>query len=284
MTNNNKKGNQYYVLLSTTIVLFFAGLYFLLFLHANNITQILKEKVKHVIEFNDVYNKQDLASVRELLENRAEIIPESITFIEKSEATDIMEIEMDTSLFSVDSNPFRDVVIFNLFHQQSDAITAIEKELQGKKGIRNIYSQSVLYDQLKSNLFKVGWVVLGLAILFGLLALVIIFSTLNLKLYADRFEIKTMELVGAEDDFIRKPYIREATKLGVISGIISSLLIAFIFLIIKYGDSFFGSILQWHWLVITIIIVLSVGILFLRLSSRRLINKYLSKQLYDLYN
>jgi cell division transport system permease protein len=278
LTNNNKKGNQYYVLLSTSIVLFFAGLYLLLFLHANNITQILKEKVKHVVEFNDSYNKQDLTSVLNHLEKREEVIKESITFIEKSEATDIMEIEMDTSLFSVDSNPFRDVVIFNLFHQQSDA------SLEGKQGIRNIYSQSVLYDQLKSNLFKVGWVVLGLAILFGLLALVIIFSTLNLKLYADRFEIKTMELVGAEDDFIRKPYIQEATKLGVISGIISSLLIGFIFLIVKYGDSFFGSILQWHWLVITIIIVLSVGILFLRLSSSRLINKYLSKQLYDLYN
>ena len=57
--------------------------------------------------------------------------------------------------------------------------------------------------------------------IFLLIAVLLINSSISLSVYAKRFTIKTMQMVGATKSFIRRPFILRSVRLGVIVAIIA---------------------------------------------------------------
>jgi len=211
------------------------------------------------------------------------VIPESVEFISKEEAFRSLEMSKDSSFFNVGLNPFSDVVSYQLLSTFEEK-EKLQQDIEVLAGVSKHYSQNIFYDQIKRNLIRLGWILLGLALVFGVLAFALIYSTLNLQLYSDRFEIKTMELVGAEDDFITKPYIAQALRVGFLSSLFASILLIVFYFLTGVSSGFFAEILQFQWILLTIVIISLIAMLFLSLSNQFLIKRYLSKQMNDLYN
>ena len=67
-----------------------------------------------------------------------------------------------------------------------------------------------------------------------IISILIINSSIRLSIYSKRIIIKTMQLVGATKNFIRKPFIKTHVILGVISSLIS---IGFLAFTIYYAES-----------------------------------------------
>ncbi len=280
---NKSKGNHFYVILSTSIVLFFLGLFLLVLLHSQHLVDILKEKAIHVVELEQNVNSAGKEAILQFLGNQEYILPESIAFISKEDAFRSLELSKDSSLFNASLNPFSDVISYQLLSTFQEKET-LKKDIESMAGVAQHYSQNIFYDQIKTNLIRLGWILFFLALIFGFLAFALIYSTLNLQLYSDRFEIKTMELVGAEDGFIIKPYIAQALRVGFLSSIIASILIIIFYFITGVSSGFFAEILQFQWILLTIVIISLISMLFLSMSNRFLIKRYLSKQMSDLYN
>jgi cell division transport system permease protein len=111
-------------------------------------------------------------------------------------------------------------VSLNAKYANNDSIHLIENFLKEFPEIESIVYQKDAIDLINTNIARIG-VVLGVAALVLLfISIVLIHSTIRLMIYADRFLIKSMRLVGATSWFIRKPYI----KRSMLDGFIASLL------------------------------------------------------------
>jgi cell division transport system permease protein len=76
------------------------------------------------------------------------------------------------------------------------------------------------------------------SLFFGLVSMILINSSIRLSIYSKRFNIKTMQMVGATKGFIRKPFIWRGIKLGMIGATVALIGLAFvIYYIDKYAPS-----------------------------------------------
>ncbi len=277
------KGNHFYVILSTSIVLFFLGLFLLVLLHSQHLVDILKEKAIHVVELKQNITEAEKEGIRTFLTAQEYVIPNSVQLIAKEEAYNSLELTEDSKVLSGGMNPFSDVLSYQLLSTFTER-ESLQQNIESMAGVEQHYSQNIFYEQIKTNLLRVGWVLLLLALIFGVLAFALVYSTLNLQLYSDRFEIKTMELVGAEDEFIIKPYIAQSLRVGFLSSLIASILLIIFYFLTGISSGFFAEILQFQWILLTIVAISLVAMLFLSMTNRYLIKRYLSKQMRDLYN
>jgi cell division transport system permease protein len=78
---------------------------------------------------------------------------------------------------------------------------------------------------MTENIAKISFILLILSGVFTFIAIMLINSSIRLAIYAKRFTIKTMQLVGATKSFIRKPFIYTNMFLGVLGALIANALI-----------------------------------------------------------
>ena len=72
---------------------------------------------------------------------------------------------------------------------------------------------------------KLFYPIVSFAGICFLIALALMNNTVRLTVYARRFLIRNMQLVGAKPSFIRRPFIKQGVLLGVTSGFLSLALI-----------------------------------------------------------
>jgi len=121
-------------------------------------------------------------------------------------------------------------------------------------------------------------------IIFALISVLIIFNTIQMAIFNRRDELQIMRLLGASTSFIRGPFVVESIIYGILSAVVSVLLINALFvtassslqatsfglLDISYSQSFFES---HYWLLLTI--QLGLGILIGAASSVIATRRYL---------
>ena len=121
----------------------------------------------------------------------------------------------------------------NADYANADSLRNIEKRLISYPGVKEVNYQRSLVEVVNSNLRKVGLVILGFSLLLLIISITLINNTIRLSIFSKRFLIKTMQLVGATESFIRKPFL--------ISGIISGLWAALIALLLLVITMFSAS-------------------------------------------
>jgi len=88
------------------------------------------------------------------------------------------------------------------------------------------FVDEVVYDKplielLNDNVKKISLWILIISGVFTFIAVLLINSSIRLSVYAKRFTIKTMQMVGATKRFIRLPFIWKSVKLGMIGAVIA---------------------------------------------------------------
>lgn len=123
-----------------------------------------------------------------------------------------------------------------------------------------------------------------MAVVFLIISVLIIFSTIRMAIFSRREEIYMMRLVGADKSFIRGPFLVEAEICGIISGLVAATVSYFGFMFIApkldgYGIdvSVITNILQSNQLILVYLAFVLGGIIIGRVSARLAISKYLHK-------
>lgn len=281
-TSAKSKPSHLYSSISVAIVMFLLGLFVLILLHSHNLTKLIKEKMNIVAELTEsAKSDQIIKSIKAVPEIRSN----SVAYIPKEDAIETMGSNLQIN-FDSQNNPFRDVVIFNVKaeHYSVSTLKDIKIKLEKIKGISSVYYEDLTIKNIKTNLNKVAYAVFFIGLLFVFLAIVIIQNTINLSMYADRWEIKTMELVGAKWNFIKMPYI----KTSVIVGFRAFLLAAFLIVsLLAAVYLYFPRV----WEVVNIFYVLmALGSIFVlsivipAVTTNAASNKYLSKNIATMYD
>jgi cell division transport system permease protein len=191
-----------------------------------------------------------------------------------------MQEEMGTDLLPEGmDNPFKNIIssFVKEAYTSSEELETIKLSLSGKLGIENIYFQNDyldFWDNWKGKIFRVT----GLSSLFLLLiTIMLIFNTVKLSVLTKKSTIEIFELVGASWDYIRKPFLRVAVKMGIISALLASIFIAFILSLILYRTPGLIDYFNWYYMLLTIGVLLVIGVLLQWVSSYIVVGRSLKR-------
>ncbi len=145
-------------------------------------------------------------------------------------------------------------------------------------------------DYNQESLEKVNLGFKKFVFLFGIIAFVLVIvalslinNTIRLALFSERFNIKTMQLVGATNKFIRKPYLRKAFWNGIVAAILGFALFLALIQIIESNYNFIDIQLNYQLIGMLLGTVLVIGVCISYIATWFALNKYLRSQLDDLY-
>lgn len=281
--STNKKSVNYAVL-SNVIVLLLIGLFLILFFHTNSITDAVKEKMNIVVEVNDEANETQALQIVNKIKALPSVIPESVIYIPKKNALAYMSSSLESDLKNM-GNPFKDVITYNVKSTEYNAknLAGLASQIKKDTLVRDVFYENIVIDSVKENLQRVSYFILLISLIFAGLSIIIMYNTISLSLYADRFEIKTMEIIGARDGFIRQPYLKLAGKVALRSFIIASILILMVVIAAWLYLDGAKDVLNWFYIILTFILLFIFSILVNLVATIRIVNKYLFSNVDYLY-
>ena len=270
--------NSYFsVVLSISFVLFFLGVLGLFLINGKKIASHFKEQIAMSIYLKD--NAKDIEITQLQKKIQLDSATKSINFITKEEAAEkyIRDIGEDFLEF-LGYNPLLNSIDINF---NSNYVNTINLEKR-KKEIESIdFVDEVVYDNplvklLDENIKKITLILLFITSIFVLIAVILINSSIRLSIYSKRFLIKTMQLVGATKSFVRKPFIWNHVRLGIISSIVS--LIALSIIVVQL-DNYLPELKifqEANELIFLFVGIISLGIGITALSTFFATQKYLN--------
>ncbi|MEI6889043.1 MAG: cell division protein FtsX [Bacteroidales bacterium] len=209
-------------LISTTLVLFLLGLLGLIFLHASKLSDYVKENIGFSVMMKEGVRE---ASILEL-KKRLDLEPwvKSSVYIPKERAADQLQDELGEDFIKfLGYNPLLHSIDFRLkaSYTNADSIGRIEHKLLARQEVKEVIYQKSLIDLINKNLNKVSLVLLIFSAIMFFIAIVLINNTIRLSIYSKRFLIRSMQLVGATESFIRLPFLEKAVANGVFSSLLA---------------------------------------------------------------
>ena len=216
------RSSYFSVVISIALVLFMVGFLGLVLLKSTQVANHFKEEVVITLFLkNDTSNNQ-IENLRSSLIK--EIFTRKIVYISKDDAAKFYAEDLGEDFVNyLGTNPLKNSIDIYL----NPGFVTPEK--MGEIADRfkdNSYVFEVSYDKplvtfLTQNIQRVSFWLFVISSFFGLIALILINSSIRLSVYSKRFNIKTMQMVGATKGFIRKPFIWNGVQLGFIGAIIS---------------------------------------------------------------
>ena len=130
-------------------------------------------------------------------------------------------------------------------------------------------------DSVNDNLRKINIVLLVLAGLLLFVSFSLINNTVRLSIYARRFSIHTMKLVGASWSFIKQPFLQRAVVIGLLASVLANAVLGGgVWALYTYEPDIL-SIVTWQVLTITAAAVFLLGVLITVLCANISVNKFL---------
>ena len=214
------------VIISLSLVLFVLGLLSLFLINAQRLTNYVKENIGFSIMIKENIKEIELIEFNKILDG--ESFTKSTEFISKDEATKDLENELGEDFVSfLGFNPIMasiDVKL-NSNYANNDSLNNISRQLQKNKIVHEVYYQKNLIETLNNNIRKISFFLLVVSLILFFIAFALINNTIRLSVYSKRFIIRTMSLVGAESQFIQKPFLINGVYQGLYSAIFAVFLL-----------------------------------------------------------
>lgn len=263
---------------SVALVLFILGLASFIGIAAHKVTEGIKENMGFVVLFNEEVTASDIAAVKTRLEKENGV---SSTVYSSPDAVldrwQKMVGEEEDIIRLAGVNPFVGELEVRVKsdYASSDSIALLTGPLMLMPQVSEIKVHNELVDRLNSTLHSVSLTLIFVAIALLTVSFILIFNTVRLSVYARRFTIYTMKLVGATAAFIRRPFLLDNIVNGLVAGIIASIALVST---IAYGrtlDLSVSAVIDWETVTIVLAGVIVTGILICLVAAIFAANRYL---------
>ena len=216
------QSSYFSVVVSIALVLFLLGILGLVLLKSNKVANHFKEKVAMSLFLKDNVSKKNIRDFQASLKKEA--FTKRIVYVSKRQAARDYSRDLGEDFLQfLGENPLKNGIDVYL---KAPYVTSEKMEAIEKRFLKNAFVGDVAYDKplielLTKNIKRMSFWLLVISSFFGLIAILLINSSIRLSIYAKRFNIKTMQMVGATKGFIRKPFILQGIKLGFIGAILA---------------------------------------------------------------
>lgn len=210
------------VILSIGLVLFLLGMLGMLVLNTKKVADYFKETIAVGVYFKDTAKEVEMKQLEKSL--ALADYTKSSTFVSKEEAAALHSADLGEDFVDyLGENPLQNSIDLYLKADfvSPDQVKEIAEELSAKDFVEEVTYDQPLIALLNDNIKKISFWVLVISAVCTLIAVLLINSSIRLSVYAKRFTIKTMQMVGATKRFIRKPFIWNSVRLGMIGAILA---------------------------------------------------------------
>ncbi len=228
------------VVISIALVLFMVGVLSLIVLKSTKVANYVKEKVAITLFIKDNVTQKQIKTFREsLLEEK---FTRKAIYTSKAQAAKKFSEEIGEDFLEfLGENPLKNGIDIYL---KADYVTPEKVAELETRFSKNAFVADISYDKplinlLTKNIKRISFWLLVLSSFFAVVAMILINSSIRLSIYAKRFNIKTMQMVGATKGFIRKPFIYRSVKLGMFGAFIALMGLA---VVVYYLDKYLPSL------------------------------------------
>ena len=285
------------IVMSFTLIVLFVTIVASVIL--TNTAEMMKDKIDITIYFKPNTSEEMLSNLTEIIKK-----DENIKSVETSSSAEEYRKFLDENKASDDILNVLDEDMEKLMIGKMQATMRIKvHDVDNLDSIKKIVDEDELFvqqlDTEKSPTYDVNraeiaaitsWARIArtggmiLAIVFLVISILIIFSTIRMAIFSRREEIYMMKLVGADKRFIRGPFLIEAEICGVIAGVISGAVAYFGFKFMSPRLQGYGidveqieNVMNSNQLILVFLSFILIGILIGMVSARLAISKYLNK-------
>ncbi len=271
-------------LVSITMVLFMLGLLGLLLLQAERLSRHVKENISLSVIMNENVKEASILEFQKKLDISSFV--KYTEYIPKEKAAADLKEQLGEDFISfLGYNPLLPSIDVHLkaAYANNDSIPVIEQQLIKNTDVKEVFYQKSLVDLVNANTRRLSYLLTGLSLLLLLIAIALINNTIRLSVYAKRFLLRTMQLVGATQGFIRKPFVRRGIVQGLMGGVIASLLLLAVLWWAQREIPEMNALNDPKLLLSLLGIVILTGIVLTWISTYLAVRKYLKIRTDELY-
>lgn len=281
----SRRGMQVITLcISTTMVLVLLGMVVFFVLSARNLSAHMKENLTVTVMLKDSVTVNDAHMLCRDLYHRP--YSHNIDYISKEQAQreQIKELGSDPSEF-LGFNPFPATLELQLSsdYANCDSLRWIAREIRRDSRVSDVTYMEDLMDRVNANLSRLSLILLVLAVLLTCVSFSLISNTVRLSIYARRFVIHTMKLVGASWGFIRRPFLRQAVGVGIVAALLANAVLGAGVYALYITQPGLFDIVTWDMLALTGGAVFLFGIVITLFCAWLAVNKFLRMTASELY-
>lgn len=270
--------------ISTAMVLVLLGMVVFSVLAAHNLSNYVKENLTVTAILSEDMTNSEAQQLCQQLKKQSYV--SGLTYISKEQALkeQAKELGADPSEF-VGVNPFLGSIELQLKadYANNDSLKWISTALKNNPKVTEITYPQTLIDSVNKNLNKINLVLLILAVLLTIVSFSLINNSIRLGVYARRFSIRTMKLVGASWGFIRRPFLKKGVVIGLVAAILACAVLGGGVYALWYYEPEVLEVITWEVIVITAASVFVFGLLITFLCSYVSVNTFLKMTAGDLY-
>lgn len=269
---------------SLSLVLFMLGLLGIIILNTNKLSDNLKENIGIQIILNETAKEADIQHLTKMLDISDYV--KSTEFITKEDAAKRLQEDLGEDFIDfLGYNPLLPSINVHVkaAYANTDSLAMIEKELLGSKLVKEVVYQKSLVTMINENVKKISLVILIFSGLLMVIALALINNTIRLSIYSKRFIIKTMQLVGATQSFVRRPFVLKGIKHGIYGATIAILMLIGVLYFAQKQLPELAELQDEKMLLTLFGLVIILGIIISWISTSLAVRKYLRLKADDLY-
>ncbi len=272
------------VYISTTLVLLLLGIMGITMVGAHSLSESVKQNItlsviinKNTAEKAIIKMKKEVDKLPAIKESRYISKDEALAEEKKALGTDPTEL--------LGYNPFEASleISLNSEYSNSDSIAVLKEKLEKRAEVKEVAFQKELLDTINSNIHRIGVAMLVLFIMLTLISWSLISNLVRLSIYSKRFLLHTMKLVGATWSFIRRPFIMSNMWIGLLSGILSNILLASGLYVAQQKEPAIMTLMPLENLLAVGVIVILFGMIICTLCAYLSVNRFLRMRSNDLY-
>ncbi|WP_229253942.1 ABC transporter permease [Dyadobacter sp. NIV53] len=276
--------------MSLTAALFLIGFCGLLVIQSKKLVSVIRQNIEVRTFLDKEETKAGQDSILNLIKTKPYVLVSTevapITFVSKEEAAkEFIEGTKEDFISFLGENPLRDSYRIKISEDyfEEAKLQLIKKDLEKIKGIYEVVYQEDLADNINRNVTKIYAILASFALLMLIIIVLLVNNTIKLAIYSQRFLIRSMQLVGATNGFIQRPYILRGAMQGLIGGILAGGLLIVLQQVAVRNVEGLAMLQEYNKIGILVGVVLFLGIAIGIASTYQSLARYLRMALDDLY-
>jgi cell division transport system permease protein len=280
-------GSNVTIVISISLVLVMLGILSVLILKAKMVADYVKENINITVFLDENSKDVDVLALQKSID--AEPYRRSTVYVSREEAAKKLTEDLGEDFIkTLGYNPLQPSIeiYLNAEYANNDSIAWIEQQLREDSRIRDVMYQKDMIAAMNERMGSISLIIIIFSGALLIVAVGLIFNTIRLSIYAQRFLIRTMNLVGATQGFIRRPFVWKGIRNGIIGALIAIIITVGIVLLLDryFHDLKLIQVADVETLGILCALQILLGILITWISTALAVRKFLRQSTDALYS
>ena len=278
------------IVISLTAALFLIGFCGMLVIQSKKLVSIIRQNIEVRVFIDKSVSPAGRDSLLVRLRQKPYVQESAdtlaLSFVSKEQAAaEFMEGTKEDFTAFLGENPLRDsyrVKVKEEYFEESKLKT-IKADLEKLGGVYEVVYQENLADAINKNITKLYIILASFALIMLVIIVLLINNTIKLAIYSQRFLIRSMQLVGATNGFIQRPFLMRGISQGFVSALIAGFFLIILQQVAVRNVEGLSQLQEPEKLIFLLGLLLILGILIGIVSTTQSLSRYLKMSLDELY-